>query len=158
MAVHQGGAWCSGGEPSQRASSAVKDEGTPDLLLRTAVAAGALSERHGAQALHYSPSVTLCVMSASAGPEVGFAQLALRAVADDKAPRPADLGTPRGHSRQPGPLRTCRLSPERCGLLRLQARASRRTKRCRRREPTPRGSSGAAATQPAACSRLGDTH
>ena len=106
MALHQGGAWCSGGEPSQRASSAAKDEGTSDLLLRTAVAAGALSERHGAQALHYSPSVTLCVMGASAGPEVGFAQLALRAVADDKAPRPADLGTPRGHSRQPALLRT----------------------------------------------------
>ena len=158
LAVHQGGAWCSGGEPSQRASSAAKDEGTSDLLLRTAVAAGALSERHGAQALHYSPSVTLCVMGASAGPELGFAQLALRAVADDKAPRPADLGTPRQHSRQPGRLRTCRPSPERCGLLRLQARASRRTKRCRRREPTPCGSSGAAATQPAACSRLGFTH
>ena len=62
------------------------------------------SERHGAEALHYSPSVTLCVMGASAGPEVGFAQLALRAVADDKAPRPADLGTPRDHSRQPHPL------------------------------------------------------
>ena len=64
------------------------------------------SERHGAEALHYSPSVTLCVMGAGAGPEVGFAQLALRAVADDKAPRPADLGTPRGHSRQPAHLRT----------------------------------------------------